>query len=60
VDWKNAVWLSSLNSVLAILLSPAVGHLLDRVNNRMTIASVACAAMAAAHVVLGMHAKRAL
>jgi MFS-type transporter involved in bile tolerance (Atg22 family) len=53
MDWKKAVWLSSLNSVLAIVLSPMVGHLLDRVNNRMTIASLACAAMAAAHCILG-------
>ena len=53
IDWTSAVWVSSINYAMPIVLSPVVGHILDRVNNRMSIASVACALMTAGHFMLG-------
>ena len=53
IDWTDAVWVSGINYALPIVLSPVIGHMLDRVPNRMLIASFACATMAAGHVILG-------
>jgi len=54
LDVKDAAWLSSVNVILPALLSPAVGLILDRSSWRMLTASLACATMAAAHVLLGL------
>jgi MFS-type transporter involved in bile tolerance (Atg22 family) len=51
MEWTEAVWISSLNYVMSLFL-PGVGHMLDKANNRMTIASLACALMAVGHIIL--------
>ena len=48
----KATWLSSLNYVFAMVLSPTVGLLMDRTSYRMVIASVACLTLSAAHLLL--------
>ena len=35
IDWTDAVWVSGINYALPIVLSPVIGHMLDRVPNRM-------------------------
>ena len=52
VQWSAAVWVSSLNYVLPMVLSPVAGHMLDSIGYRMNIASLACGCMAAAHFIL--------
>jgi MFS family permease len=52
MQWSDAVWVSSLNYAMPIVMSPVVGHMLDSVSNRMIIASLACALMAAGHIML--------
>jgi len=51
---KDAAWVSSVNVVLPAFLSPIVGFILDRTSWRMLTAAMACATMAAAHVLLGL------
>eukprot|EP00929_Paragymnodinium_shiwhaense_P092467 TRINITY_DN52392_c0_g1_i1.p1 TRINITY_DN52392_c0_g1~~TRINITY_DN52392_c0_g1_i1.p1 ORF type:complete len:470 (-),score=37.92 TRINITY_DN52392_c0_g1_i1:262-1524(-) len=50
----KAAWLSSLNYVLGIGLSPLVGLFLDATSWRMAFAGVACFLMGVAHMLLGL------
>jgi MFS family permease len=53
VDYVKAAWLSSVNYAIAVVLSPLVGLLVDRVGHRATAAGAACLLQAAAYLMLG-------